>query len=193
MNHVRRIKRRGSFLVELVFLIPVIAVLLTVIYQTSSRSMRVQGQSLRAMAADAARDDLVERIQRDAAGAQRAQLEQIGDAVVLTFEGVRSVAGFEEPDARADTQPATETLPEPQTIVYRVTGTRVARKLGSGDDSFGGYAWELTPPGVELRLEAIDAEPRMIWISFPAREAGQRSGLFRRLAAAAWIGRGGAR
>ncbi len=183
MTLCRRTVRRGTSMVEILLLMPLVGAVLAVTYQVSIRSMRVESHTVRSLAADAARDDLLRRIRDDAAIARTAAIERSNGVTTLTFEGCSPVR-LPDNDAIG-----------PRTIRYRASGSQVTRIEESTNAPRTVYQWDLGTVGFNLHLETVDNTPRIVWLSFAAArdtaDAGPASSW--PLAAAARIGRGGPR
>lgn len=182
MTRKRTTLRRGSFVAEIALLVPLIAATLTIIFQVSVRSMRLQAQAVHALAADAQRDDLLRRMRDDAAAARSASLESTADAATLTLSAVLSPSGSPEAGGAAESR-----------VEYRVDGSRVVRVEQPTDGPPTVYEWNLENLGVRLNLEAIAEQPRIVWVSFvprPREEDGERCPGWT-LATAVTINRGG--
>lgn len=159
MRHGRSTLRRGSFLTEIVLLLPLIAATLMMVFQISSRAVRLQGQTIRALAAEAQRDDLVRRIRDDAAAAKTAGLAQTAEAATLTLWATQP-----------DTQPAATSSPTGPRIEYRASGSQVIRIEQPAEGPRTVYEWDLGTSDVRFGVETIGEQPRVAWVSFVPRQ-----------------------
>ena len=172
-------RRRGFILLdEWVMSIPVITAIMVVGYQLADRSMRLQSGMRREMTARAVMRDLVRRVQRDAAQAQRASIREVDGEQRLAL-------------VSADRE-----------VVYAARGgqvTRVERLAAASAEKSADrpgikYAWAARGVRVSFCVEPISGSPGVVWIHAELMVPVERCpAIARQLAAAAAVGQGGAR
>lgn len=175
---MKRTARRAFTLVHLLMMLPLFAAMITVGFELVISSARLQSRTLKSLEDDAAVTDIVRRVQQDAAAAREAEVEpmEAGTRLVLTGGADR--------------------------IVYEAAGTRVQRTgpTADGPVSDGLVAdgpsrtitWALREATPGFAIEAVDASPGVVWITWDItaqRQVGPDQ--VRHLAAAAAVGRGG--
>jgi len=161
---VRRTQRRGYMLIQLLFLLPIIAAMSTVTYRLSARIMRFETVAYRQMEEDATMRDLVRRIREDASDATTAS--GAGNRLRLVLSGCE--------------------------VTYEAVDGSVTRTEHRGKKAQV-FEWEQEKVTSLFCVETITDRPAMIWITFTHILAEQRGpDRVRSLSAAAAIGRGGA-
>lgn len=171
----RNARRRAVLLTEILFLLPILAVISAVAYQFSTHSVRFQRQMTREIMAGESQTDLLRWLRRDAGRAASATLERDGDVTTLTLSG-----------ARAATRPAqAETTAD---VFYRIEPDVLVRVDGGEQRT-----WPLNADdSARFELESIGSDVRIVWITLARTLERQRGpDLHRPLAAAAVVGPGG--
>lgn len=189
---MRRSRReRAMTLMEILFILPVLAAGFAVTFQITSRAAQLQRRTLADLRDDARQGDLLRRIGQDAAGARTAKLER-GGAMANSSDDGHQVVVLRLEGCSPTTLPADDagaaTVGSDVTILYRVAANHVTRTEAQGATAVS-YEWSFDSSRVDLDLESIAGEPRVVWVSFiKHRQRQQGPELVRTRTAAARIG-----
>lgn len=180
---------RGVLLPEILFAVPLVAVAFTVTYQVTVRAVQLERATLAEFAQDARRADLVRRIGDDARCAYTARLER-SDAGVLLELRCPPAARTDEHDPALVRDDAS--APE-RMIRYRIIPGHILRSEAAAEGVPAEYRWPLEAGGMDLSIEQIAGETRLLWISFTKVQTRMEGpGISRTLTTAVRIGQGGA-
>lgn len=138
-----RHRRRALLLVNMVALLPLMAVTAAMAYGLSARVWRVQAVERRRSNRDATLRHLVRRVQRDVRAAATATVERDATGTRLALKQGDAV------------------------VTYRVVGGRVTRGVGGAPAGAG--VWVLERTTLDFVLEEIDGVPRLVWLRFVTR------------------------
>ncbi len=162
--------QRGTMLIEVISLLPLIMGAMAVGYQVSAWLMRTQSVESRLLSDESVGRDMIRRVQSDAGRATQAVVRRDEDAVTLELR-------------RGDAL-----------IVYRFAGAVVERTERSADTVTSRYAWRLELSAADVRHEVIGSSPGVVWVVVTSQlPMGAGPDLDYRLAAAAAVGRDAAR
>jgi type II secretory pathway pseudopilin PulG len=160
-------RRRAYTLVEIIGVLPIIAVISTLTYMTAADLERMRAAENSARQDDAVLRDLVRRIQEDAGRATQADAGESPEAGQLTLRGPSG------------------------TVVYTAVAGSVTRLEQNGSEPAVRYAWKVQTLGMSFKIEAIRARPRLVWIVATMPPVGRGSEPDRILTAAATLEPGG--
>lgn len=184
-------RERAVTLMEITFVLPIVAAGLAVTFQITSRAVQLQRRTLADLRDDARQEDLLRRIGQDAAGARTAKLER-GESTANASDDGRHVVVLRLEGCSPTTLPADDagaaTVASDITILYQVAANHVTR-TEELEATAVSYEWSFDSSRVDLDLESIEGEPRMVWVSFiKHRQRQQGPEMVRTLTAATRIG-----
>lgn len=167
-------RERAVTLMEITFILPIVAAGLAVTFQITSRAVQLQRRTLADLRDDARQEDLLRRIGEDAAGARTAKLER-GESIADSTDDGQQVAVLRFEGCSPTTLPADDaeaaTVAPDVTICYRVAANHVTRTetLGATAASYewsirAGWIWTSSPSQVSRA-----------WSGFPSSGTGSDS------------------
>ncbi|GMU20830.1 MAG: hypothetical protein AMXMBFR13_09260 [Phycisphaerae bacterium] len=165
---MKTLNRHAFTLVEIITLLPILAVGMIIAHQLTNSALRMQTRESRAVQQDASTRDLVRRIQRDVEASQEAAIEPDNGTVLLRLTG------------------------QGTTITYEIADSRVRRMEQSGEVAEPVvFWWDHDGVDIDLHIEQIDRE-QLVWIHVSAVQPMERGpGIMHSFAATARVNRGG--